>query len=597
MKKVFSVLMAASMALGLAACSGSNTTPAASTKSEISVCLASEPATIDPALNSAVDGATYLIHLFSGVAKYEQDKDGKLVIVPDAVKELVDGVKGSDGKVTYTYTLRDGMKWSDGSAVTAGDFVYAWKRAVDPATASDYGYMFSVIDGYDATAPNLNVSAPDDKTLKVVLSNEISYWDQLLAFPTYFPVKKDAVANANWATDPSTYVCNGPYKLDSWTHNSELTLVKNDDYWDASKITMKTINFYLSDNADNMLSNYKNGDWQMIDDVPTNEIKTLKESYPDEFFVGSQLGTYYVCWNVNQNILPAKSTLTGAEAEKAQQEIRNAIALLYDRNYICENIGQAGQVPASSFVALGLTDADGKTEFYKNANKDAGNSYDGYFDPSADAVTSNFDSAIKTLKKYYTYDEATKKFTDVPSLTYLYNTSASHKAIAEYLQSALANVGITMNLENQEWATFLSTRKSGDFAIARNGWLADYNDPISFLDLFTTGSGNNDAQLGKGANKDVKDYSIDLTNYGSELKVTNGTWADTYDKAIDEIKSCTDTENRYGMMHAAEDLLMSTGTVCPLYFYTDLYMVSKNVKGFFTSPLGYKFFMYTTVTE
>ena len=256
MKKVFSVLMAASMALGLAACSGSNTTTAASTKSEINVCIASEPATIDPALNSSVDGATYLIHLFSGVAKYEQDKDGKLVIVPDAVKELVDGVKGSDGKVTYTYTLRDGMKWSDGSAVTAGDFVYAWKRAVDPATASDYGYMFSVIDGYDETAPNLNVSAPDDKTLKVVLSNEVAYWDQLLAFPTYFPVKKDTVANANWATDPSTYVCNGPYKLDSWTHNSELTLVKNDDYWDASKITMKTINFYLSDNADNMKNGY-----------------------------------------------------------------------------------------------------------------------------------------------------------------------------------------------------------------------------------------------------------------------------------------------------------------------------------------------------
>ena len=200
------------------------------------------------------------------------------------------------------------------------------------------------------------------------------------------------------------------------------------------------------------------------------------------------------------------------------------------------------------------------------------------------------DTIPVSAKVYYDFDG--EKFTNFPTLTYLYNTSEGHKAIAEYLQSVLAGVGITMNLENQEWNTFLETRKAGNFSIARNGWLADYNDPISFLDMWTTASGNNDVQLGKGANVDMKAYSLDLTDLGYDTKVENGTWAETYDVVISDIKSCTDIEKRYALMHKAEDLLMSTGTICPLYFYTDLYMLSKDVKGYFQNPLGYKYFMY-----
>ena len=180
-------------------------------------------------------------------------------------------------------------------------------------------------------------------------------------------------------------------------------------------------------------------------------------------------------------------------------------------------------------------------------------------------------------------------------MTYLYNTSEGHKAIGEYLQAQLAGIGITMNLENQEWNTFLNTRKNGDYSIARNGWLADYNDPICFLDMWTTGSGNNDVQFGKGNNAEVKAYSLDLTDLGYDVKVENGTWAETYDVIIKLIKGCTDNAVRYQLMHRAEDLLMSTGCICPLYFYTDTYMISKDVKGFFSNPLGYKYFMYCTI--
>ena len=605
MKKLISLVLALVLVISLAACAKQNggDTPAA--KTEISVCLASEPDTIDPALNSAVDGATLLTHLFSGLAKWAQADDGKLEIVADAAKELVEGVENADGTVTYTYTLKDGLKWSDGKDVTANDYVFAWQRAASLDLAADYGYMFEVVDGYDkvteaddegnAVNPDakLNVKAVDDKTIEVTLKNAISYWNELLAFPTYFPVREDVVANESWATDPATYVCNGPYKLAKWEHNSLITLEKNADYCDADSITMDTIKCYLSDDANNMLSNFKNGEWALIDDVPTNEIATLKNDYPDEFFNVGQLGTYYVCWNVNEEILPASSTLKGAEAEAAKAEIRNAVSLLIDRNYIVDEIAQGGQLPASSFVAMGLTDADGVTEFYKNTG--VSKDFDGYFDASADAVKSNFDKAVETLKKYYTYDEATGKFTDFPKMTYLYNTSEAHQAIGEYIQSSLANVGIEISMENQEWATFLNTRKDGNYSIARNGWLADYNDPICFLDMWTTASGNNDIQFGRGAHKDVKAYSIDLTAYGFNDKVENGTWAETYDVLISRIKSCTDQNNRYAMMHIAEDMLMASGCVTPIYYYTDMYMLSKNVKGFFSNPLGYKYFMYCTV--
>ena len=279
------------------------------------------------------------------------------------------------------------------------------------------------------------------------------------------------------------------------------------------------------------------------------------------------------------------------EDEMKMAEIRQAISLLFDRNYICEEIGQAGQVPANTFVAMGMTDADG-SQFYQNANGG-----EGYYSVDPDAFEANVQQAIEILKKYYDWDESTQQFTNFPTLHYLYNTSEGHKAIGEYLQSALASVGITMEMENQEWNTFLNTRKAGDYSIARNGWVADYNDPICFLDMWTSGSGNNDVQFGKGNHANLAMYSVDTTDVGCDLKVENGTWAETYDPLISLIKSTSDDETRYALMHKAEDLLMSTGAICPIYYYTDPYMVSKTVNGFFANPLGYKYFMYTTTTD
>ena len=586
MKKLLALVLAVMMVLSAASLAS------AEAGSSISVCIASEPDTLDPALNSAVDGATLTAHLFTGLSNWAMDENGALGIVAACAQELTTPVINDDGTATYTYTLVDGLKWSDGQTLTAKDFEFAWKRAASSALGADYGYMFEVVKGYP---DDLAVEATDDKTLVVTLNNDVAYWNELLAFPAFYPVREDVVANESWATDPATYVSNGAYTMTGWEHNSVITLTKNPNYFLADTIKMDEIKFYLSDDENNMLANFQNGDWLMIDSVPTAEIDNLKVQYPDEYFVGSQMGTYYVSWNVNANILPEGCELTGEEAEKAESEIRFALGLLFDRNYIVTEIGKAGQQPASSFVALGLTDADGIAQFYENAGPS--DEYNGYWDTSEAAYEGNWEKAIETLRKYYEYDEATGTFTNFPSIEYLYNTNEGHKLIGEYLQSVVSSVGVTMNLTNQEWNTFLNTRKNGDYTVARNGWLADYNDPISFLDMWVSGSGNNDSQFGKGEHGELKMFSIDLTPYGVDLKVENGTWAETYDAAIAAIKTCTDKTARYGMMHAAEDLLMSTGAITPLYFYTDIYMLSKDVHGFFANPLGYKYFMYCTVGE
>lgn len=584
MKKLLALVMTLALLLSM--------TAFASAQSSLAVSLSSEPDTLDPALNSAVDGATMIVHLFSGLAAWTQDAEGKFVIAPDAAVELPEGVANEDGSVTYTYTLKDGLVWSDGQPLTAKDFEFAWKRAASTELGADYGYMFEIVKGYGT--PDLAVSAKDDKTLEVTINNAASYWNELLAFPVYFPVREDVVGNEAWATDPSTYVGNGPYTMTGWEHNSVITLTKNANYHDADKVTMEELKFYLSDDSNNMLANFKNGTWLLIDDVPTSEIAALKTEYPNEFVIAGQLGTYYVNMNVNKNLLPADSALTGVELEKANAEVRKALALLFDRNYVVNDIAQGGQTPASSFVAMGLTDADG-TEFYQNAGHSE--EFDGYYNVAEDAYEGNFEAAMEILKKYYTYDEATGMFTNFPTMEYLYNTSEGHKAIAEYLQSVFAGVGVGMNLTNQEWNTFLNTRKEGNYEVARNGWIGDYNDPISFLDMWTSGSGNNDVQFGKGAHAELAMYNLDLTPFGLETKVENGTWAETYDVLISAVKASTDNEARFAMMHLAEDMLMETGCLIPVYYYTDLYMISEKVDGFYSIPLGYKYFMYTTVAQ
>lgn len=576
-KKLVSLALSSAMVLSLAACGGSGTeTTAASEAAEttaateaaesteettaaeaeaessdgfnLAVCLASEPQTIDPALNSAVDGAIMINHMFEGLVKWVDDGEGNAVTAPGQA-ESWEKVVNDDGTVTYTFTLRDGIKWSDGQPVTAADFEYTWKRLANPETAADYCYMIDMVQGYADVASGaadpdtLGIKAIDDKTLEVVLSYDCPYFEEIMAFPATFPVRQDMVeGNEQWTYDPATYIGNGPYKMAEWSHNAYILAEKNENYYDYENLGPDTIRFTLLDDANAMLTAYNSGELDFIENFPTDEMANYLAS--GEITVADYLGTYYVCFNTEDEVF-------------SDPLIREAFSLAIDRNYIVENVSQAGEVPATAYVPSGVNDAAGPSgDDFRTVGGD-------YYSVAAEDYEANCEKARELLAEAgYPNGEG------FPTVEYTYNTDDKHKAIAEALQNMWQEVlGVTVTLSNQDWNVFLESRKQGDYQIARNGWSADYNDPCSFLDMWYTDGGNNDAQYSNPE----------------------------YDAQIDAAKATSNREERMAAFHAAEDILIEQDSVlAPIYFYTQPYMLADDIQGMYYTPLGYFFFGYTS---
>ncbi|HIQ72980.1 MAG TPA: peptide ABC transporter substrate-binding protein [Candidatus Cottocaccamicrobium excrementipullorum] len=573
-KKLVSLALSSAMVLSLAACGGSSKettaaseaaettaaseaesteeTTAADTASSdgfnLAVCLASEPQTIDPALNSAVDGAIMINHMFEGLVKWVDDGEGNAVTAPGQA-ESWEKVVNDDGTVTYTFTLRDGIKWSDGQPVTAGDFEYSWKRLANPETAADYCYMIDMVQGYASVADGsadpdtLGVKALDDKTLEVTLSYDCPYFEEIMAFPATFPVRQDVVeGNDEWTYDVSTYIGNGPYKMAEWSHNAYILAEKNENYYDYDNLGPDTIRFTLLDDANAMLAAYNSGELDFIENFPTDEMANYLAS--GEITVADYLGTYYVCFNTEDEVF-------------SDPLIREAFSLAIDRNYIVENVSQAGEVPATAYVPSGVNDAEGPSgDDFRTVGGE-------YYSVAEEDYEANCERARELLAEAgYPNGEG------FPTVEYTYNTDDKHKAIAEALQNMWQEVlGVTVTLSNQDWNVFLESRKQGDYQIARNGWIADYNDPCSFLDMWYTGGGNNDAQYSNPE----------------------------YDALIDAAKATSNQEERMAAFHQAEDILIGQDSVlAPIYFYTQPYMLADDIQGMYYTPLGYFFFGYTS---
>ncbi|WP_297196737.1 peptide ABC transporter substrate-binding protein [uncultured Flavonifractor sp.] len=519
---------------------------------EISMSIASEPQTIDPALNSAVDGAIMINHMFEGLMRWEDSgsetagsdgtcNDAKLGY---GQAESYDKVVNEDGTVTYTFHLRDGIKWSDGKDVTAQDFVYSWQRLVTPATAADYSYMIDSVVNANAIMngemepSELGVSAPDDKTFVVTITSDLPYFTEICAFPATFPVREDVVSNPEWTYTPETYISNGAYKMTVRETNSQIVMEPNEYYYNVDKLGPQKITFKLMDDNNAQLNGFNTGELDFIETVPVDEVAGLLSS--GEMKVVDYLGTYYVCYQTQK-------------APFDDWRVRKAFTLAVDRNYIVTEITQTGQVEAGAYVPAGVYDAAGvEGDDFRTVGGD-------YYDPTTDAYEANCEEARALLAEAgYPNGEG------FPVVEYLYNTDDNHKAIAEALQNMWqTELGVTVTLTNQEWGTFLQTRKDGDYSIARNGWIADYNDPMTFLDMWLTGGGNNDAQY---SNPD-------------------------YDAKIQEAKATSDVATRMQLMHEAEDILLEQDWVVnPLYFYTQSYMLADGIEGMYYCPLGYFFF-------
>lgn len=545
-RKAVSLALTAAMATSMAV------TPVMAEEStegfNLNVCVASEPQTIDPALNSSVDGAIMCNHMFEGLVKWVDDGEGNAITAPGQA-ESWDKVANDDGTVTYTFHLRDGIKWSDGQAVTASDFEYSWKRLANPETAADYCYMIDMVKGYaevadgSAEPDTLSVKAVDDTTFQVDLTYDCPYFEEIVAFPATFPVRQDMVEGSdNWTFDTATYIGNGAYKMTEWSHNAYILMEKNENYYDYENLGPDSIKFALLDDNNAMLKGYNNDELDFIENLPVDEVATYLAS--GELEIGDYIGTYYVCFNTEDEVF-------------SDPQIRKAFSLVIDRNYIVDSVTQSGEVPATGFVPAGVNDAEGASgDDFRTVGGE-------YYSVSEEDYEKNCEEARQILA-----DAGYPNGEGFPTVEYLYNTDDKHKKIGEALQNMWQEqLGVTVNLDNQDWNVFLQNRKDGNYQIARNGWIADYNDPCSFLDMWYTGGGNNDAQYSRAE----------------------------YDAAIDAAKATSDPAERMAAFHEAEDILIGEDNVlAPIYFYTQPYMLKDNVEGMYYTPLGYFFFGYTS---
>ncbi len=571
MKKLVATLLVASMGLGLAACGSSGSTTgsdtagteagatATATNSDTGVLrinMASEPDYLDPQLNSSVDGGCLAVNSFVGLYTYDSNGD----LTPALGEATV-----SDDGLTYTFAMIE-SKWSNGDELTANDFVYSWNRAVADETAADYAYLYDIIARNDDGS--LAVEATDDYTLVVTLTNPCPYFLDLCAFATFYPVHQASVEAADpdgtnpgaWAQEAG-FVCNGAYTLESWSHDESMVYVKNPNYYDADNVTMDSLEFMLSADDTATYAAYNNGDLDFIDSVPADETATAMQS--DEFHVVDQLGTYYVGFNVNDSMFDGKTPEQAAE-------MREAISLLIDRQYIVDNIAQTGQTVADSFIPAGMADGNGGE--FKTSDVS-------YYDAAATGA-GNVEEAMALLEDAgYTFtDNGDGSYAISPALgfEYVINESTAHQQVAEAIQADLALVGIEVSIKTEDWNVFLDDRKNGNFGVAREGWIADYDDPSNMLEIFLSTSGNNDMQLGKDATSSAPQN-----------------W-DEYDALCEQIRTTADFASRVDLMHEAEDMLMDTWAVVPLYYYNDVYMQKSNVDGIYATVTGMKYFMYAT---
>jgi oligopeptide transport system substrate-binding protein len=559
-KRFITILLAASMSVTLFAGCGATQKTATVTSTTPQVLrynLNTEPKTIDPGLTSELSGMTVVANTFEGLTALDA-KDNPIPGVASKWEISTDGLK-------YTFHLRKDALWSDGKAVTAKDFAYAWKRALDPATASDYAYQLYYIkngQGFNestladkdktpgvktATADDLGIKVIDDYTLEVDLEYPAQYFLSLTAFPTYMPVRQDIVEKdpKGWAAKPDTYISNGAFTLKDWKMKDEITLIKNSKYWDKNNVKLDTINMKMINQSSSALAAFKTGQLDIVEGPPSQEIPQLLKDGAAKVF--PSLGTEYIMLNVD-----AKAQNVDAKAAKALQNpnVRKALLLAINRKEIVDNVTKGGEIPAGGFVSKGVPEDKSGKEF---RSKD-------YYDPAGDVAQA------KKLLSDAGYPDG-KGF---PKLTYIYNTSDSKQAVAQALQEMWSkNLGIQVTLSNSEKKVFMQTRADKNYLTSRASWVADYNDPMTFLDMWTSKSGNNDA------------------GYSNT----------EYDKLIASAKQESDSVKRMQLLHNAEDILMTDVPIIPLYFYSTVACIKDYVKGLHNSPLGIDYFNKTYIDK
>ncbi|MEW4284844.1 peptide ABC transporter substrate-binding protein [Priestia koreensis] len=530
MKKVFSLCVMVMLVFALAACTATSDQANDSEKSGgkkgskvLYLNNGQEPTSLDPPIGFDSVSWNALNNLMEGMTRLGKDHNPEAATAKDwDVSE--DGTK-------YTFHIRDNAKWSNGDPVTAGDFEFAWKRLLDPKTASSAAFLGYFIKGGEefntgkGTADNVQVKATDDKTLEVTLTSPQAYFLSVIANPAFFPInQKVAEKNPKWYAEADTFVANGPFKLTEWKHDSNFVMKKNDQYWDAKNVKLDQVNWAEVSDTTTEYQLFQTGELD-TSGVPSDlSDKLFKDG---EVKVDDQAGEYFYRFNVNME--PFQNA-----------NIRKAFAMAVDQQKIVDYVTKRKQKPATAFVSPGFNEPSG----------------DDFRKTGGDLVKFDNKEAKSLLEKGMKEEGYSK----LPSVTLTYSTSEDHKKIAEAMQDMLKeNLGVDVKLANMEWNVFQDEQKKLKFQFSRSSFLADYADPINFLENFQTG------------------HSMNRTGWSNPK----------YDELIKQAKSEADEEKRFKIMHEAEQILFDDMPILPIHFYNQVYLQNKDVTGIVRHPVGY----------
>ncbi|GIP41998.1 oligopeptide-binding protein OppA [Paenibacillus sp. J45TS6] len=534
-RKSLLVLLTLVLAFGtvLAACGSDNSNDSSQgdgsstpTEQVLKINLSAEPPTFDPALAQDSQTNTVLKTMYEGLVR--MDSEG------NEIAGVAESWEISEDGLIYEFKLREDAKWSNGDAVTANDFVFAWKRVLDPATspAPPYSYQLYYISGAEeyntgelTDFSKVGIEAVDEHTLKVTLKNPTPYFLGLTSFYTYYPVHQSVEGNDKWATNKDSMITNGAFTLTQWTTGQKIEVTKNEQYWDKDNIKLSKIDMSLTPSGATELSSYRSGELDYAGapngEIPTDQIPGVSKELPEEFHSTGIASTYYYMFNTT--------------AEPFQNaKIRKAFTMALTRQSIVDNVTLGGQIPAYGFVPPGIK---GESAQFREEVKDAE-----YFQENADEAKKLLEEGMKE-----------EGYTTLPKITLIYNSSEAHQKLAVAAANMWKTVlGVEVATQNQEWGVFLETRNNLNYQIARAGWSADYNDPMTFMDIWTTGNGNNDSGY---ANPE-------------------------YDALIEKAAEEKDLAKRNEYFAQAEKILIQDDMViAPVYYYTNVSLTKPNLKG------------------
>lgn len=472
---------------------------------------------IDPNLIEDVEGSNVGRNLFEGL--FNDDAEGNSI--PGVALDFT----ASDDGLVYTFKLRPEAMWSDGKPVTAHDFVYSWRRAADPVTASEYQWYMGLlaIENVDEvmagemTPDQLGVTAIDDHTLEVRLHTALPYFTQMLSHTTTFPVPQWAIEeHGDQWTQPGNMVSNGAYVLSERVPQEKIVMTRNANYWDNENTTIETVTALIINDENAALTRYLAGEFDYTE-VPAGQYPRMEAEYPDQAHSVPDLCTYYYNINLTETGHPALQDV----------RVRQALSLAIDRDIIVNNVLAGGQVPAYSLTHWAVA---------------------GFEVPESEWATktqAERNEAAKALLAEAGYGPGGEPL----SFELIYNTSEAHATVAVAMtQMWKQTLGVDTSLANMEWQTYLTARGEQDYQIARAGWCADYNEASSFLDILQSESGYNDSK------------------YVNEA----------FDAHLAAARTSDDPQAEY---QAAEAILMEDLPIIPLYFYARVFMLDDEVMG------------------